>query len=281
MGGSLAMACKQQGLARRVVGFGRNKDNLEKARRLNVIDEYFTDLREAVKDSDLIVLCSPVCSFKSLVEKIVSAVKPGAILTDVGSVKGPIVREIEGIVPRTFHFVGGHPIAGGEKSGVDAADKDLFRDARCIVTPTTNTDKAALNRIVSLWESLGMKVCTMDADEHDYIFGAVSHLPHIIAYSLMNTIAELKTANHERIATLGGNGLKDVTRIAASDPVVWRDICLANKESVLRCIELFQETLGKVKKHIEQGDGGSLEQMFSMANKHRLAMCEKANDYCN
>ena len=128
---------------------------------------------------------------------------------------------------------------------------------------------------MTLWERLGMKVDAMDAEEHDYIFGAVSHLPHIIAYSLMNTIAGLKTANHERIAYLGGNGLKDVTRIAASDPVMWRDICMANKESVLLCISLFQETLGKIKGQIDQGDGDSLERMFSMANEHRLAMCEK------
>ena len=269
------MACKQQGLAGRVVGFGRNRDNLEKARRLNIIDEYFTDLSSAVKDADLIVLCSPIGSFKSLAEKMVSAFKPGAILTDVGSVKAPIVREIEGVVPRSVYFVGGHPIAGGEKSGVDAADKDLFRGAKCIVTPTSNTDKTALKRVVTLWERLGMKVDAMDAEEHDYIFGAVSHLPHIIAYSLMNTIAGLKTANHERIAYLGGNGLKDVTRIAASDPVMWRDICMANKESVLLCISLFQETLGKIKGQIDQGDGDSLERMFSMANEHRLAMCEK------
>jgi prephenate dehydrogenase len=157
----------------------------------------------------------------------------------------------------------------------------LYLDAKCFVTPTLGTDKTALARIVSLWESLGMKVSAMDVEEHDYIFGAVSHLPHVVAYALMNTIADLKTSKHDQISTFGGNGLKDVTRIAASDPVMWRDICLTNKKSVLLSIGLFQETLNKIKAHIEAGEGDALEQTFSLANKHRLSMCEKANDHCN
>lgn len=281
LGASLAMACKEHALARRIVGFGRNRDNLEKARKLKIVDDYSTDLSKAVKGADLIVLCSPVGSFKQLAEGMAPSLKAGTIVTDVGSVKGPMVRELEKIIPSSVSFVGGHPIAGGEKSGIGAADKDLFSGAKCIITPTPNTDKAAQARVVSLWEKLGMNVCTMDADEHDYIFGAVSHLPHVIAYALMNTVAEIKTANHDQIAFFGGSGLKDVTRIAASDPVMWRDICVANKSSILGCLALYQETLGKIKASIEQGDGKSLEQMFSAANKHRLAICEKTNDHSN
>lgn len=281
LGGSLGLACKNQGLARRIVGFGRNRSNLEKARQLKVIDEYCTDLSSAVKGADLIVLCSPVGSFKRLVEEMIPFVKPGTILTDVGSVKAPVVEEIESIIPRAIFFVGGHPIAGREKSGVSAAEKDLYRGAKCYVTPTPNTDKAALARVISLWECLGMKVSAMDAEEHDHIFGAVSHLPHVVAYALMNTVAGIKSVKHEQIAVFGGNGLKDITRIAASDPVMWRDICLANKKSVLAGIGLFQEALDKIKAHIEAGEGDALEQVFSMANKHRLSMCENSNDHCN
>ena len=275
------MACKERGLASRVVGFGRNRDNLEKARKLNIVDDYTTDLREAVKGSDLIVLCSPVGSFKQLAEGMAASLQAGVIVTDVGSVKGPMVRELEKIIPSSVSFVGGHPIAGGEKSGIGAADKDLYCGAKCIITPTPNTDKAAQERVASLWETVGMNVCTMDADEHDYIFGAVSHLPHVIAFALMNTVAEIKTANYDQITFFAGSGLKDVTRIAASDPVMWRDICVANKSSILSCLGLYQETLAKIKASIEQGDGKSLERMFSVANKHRLAMCEKTNDHSN
>jgi prephenate dehydrogenase len=178
LGGSLGLACKSQGLAKRVVGYGRSRDNLEKARKLNAIDDYSADLNDAVKGADLIVLCTPVCSFKALVEKMLPFVKPGTILTDVGSVKAQVVREIESLVPRTIYFVGAHPIAGREKSGVSAAEKDLYRGAKCHVTPTSGTDKTALARVVSRWEALGMKVSTMDVEEHDNILGAVSQLPH-------------------------------------------------------------------------------------------------------
>lgn len=279
LGGSLALACKSQGLARKVVGFGRRRDNLEKARQLGVIDAYAEDLNEAVKDADLIVLCSPVGSFKSLTEKMLSSVKPGAIVTDVGSVKAPVTRDMEKLVAGSARFVGGHPIAGGEKSGVEFAEKDLFVGAKCVLTPTPNTDPAALRRIVVLWERMGATVILMDADEHDYIFGAVSHLPHVVAYALVNAVAGLRSKNHDRIAAFCGSGFKDITRIASSEPAMWRDICLANKGPVLGFIDRFQETLGKIRADIENGEGESLERAFSEANRLRSSVCEKMNDY--
>lgn len=279
LGGSLALACKDRGLARHIVGYGRNRDNLETAARRNVIDAYAADLNEAVKDADLIVLCTPVGSFKTLTRMMLPSVKPGAILTDVGSVKSSVIRDLEPLIPPSVHFVPGHPIAGSDKSGVSAADKDLFVGAKCVLTPSANADRTALGRVAALWESVGMQVIYMDPEEHDYIFGAVSHLPHVVAYALVNAVAGLTSQKHGPVTEFCGNGFKDVTRIASSDPAMWRDICLANKGPLLDFIDRFQETLGQIRTSIETGEGDRLERSFAMANKRRSKICEGTNDY--
>ncbi|MFQ5451667.1 MAG: prephenate dehydrogenase [Nitrospinaceae bacterium] len=270
LGGSLARVCRERGLVGSIVGFGRNSANLEQARELGVIDICAPDLSSAVENADLVVLCSPVGTIVSRVKEMLPSIKPGCIITDVGSVKAPLVRGIEALVPKTVHYVGSHPIAGGEKSGLAASSSHLFQNAKCIVTPTPQTDAEALARVSEFWQKVGMEVLTMNAEEHDYIFGAVSHLPHIVAYALMNTVGEISTKNYSQITSLSGQGFKDITRIAASDPVMWRDICVSNKEPVLTLIDEFQSTLQRLKTWIEKEDAGALEQTFEMANKYRF-----------
>ncbi len=270
LGGSLAKICKQQKLAGKVVGFGRSAERLEQAKQLGLLDRGETDLKAAVENADLVVLCSPVATIVPLVRDLLPFLKPGCLITDVGSVKQSLVTKIESFLPDTIHFVGSHPIAGGEKSGFEAASADLFQGAKCIVTPTSKTDASALAKIKELWQKTGMEVIDMDMEEHDFIFGAVSHLPHVIAFTLMNTIGELSSRNYDDITSFSGGGLKDITRIASSNPVMWRDIFVSNKAPMLELIDTFSATLHKVRSLIEQEDGKTLEQTCETANKYRL-----------
>jgi prephenate dehydrogenase len=270
LGASLAKACKERGLVDEIVGYGRNRENLEKAKKLNIIDHCPADLDEAVSDADLIVLCTPVSTIVPLIQNLISKVKPGALITDVGSVKDPVVHGADKLVPEGVFFVGSHPIAGGENSGLEASTANLYQDAKCIVTPTEKTDKTAMERISALWQSVGMKVISLTTDEHDFIFGAVSHLPHIVAYALMNTLGALKTPDNRDVTAFSGAGLKDITRIASSDPVMWRDICLSNRNHSLDLIDRFQNKLEEIRSTIEKGDGQELKKEFMAANKYRL-----------
>ena len=269
LGASLAKACKEQNLVDEISGFGRNRENLEKARTLNIIDHCPSDLAEAVKDADLIVLCTPVSTIVPLIQSIVPEIRPGTLITDVGSVKEPVVREAEKLVPEDIYFIGSHPIAGGENSGLEASTADLYQGARCIVTPTSKTNKNALEKINALWQAVGMSVIELSADEHDFIFGAVSHLPHIVAYALMNTLGDLRTQDNHEVTAFSGAGLKDITRIASSDPVMWRDICLSNRNHSLDLVDRFQSKLGEIRNIIEKGDGQALKNEFIAANNYR------------
>jgi prephenate dehydrogenase len=270
LGASLAKACKERGLANEISGYGRNRENLEKARTLKIIDYYSTDLSEAVKNADLIVLCTPVSAIAPLIQNMIADIRPGTLITDVGSVKDPIVREVEKLIPEGIYFIGSHPIAGGENSGLEASAANLYEGAQCIVTPTSKTDKKALEKISALWQAVGMDVTSLSPDEHDFIFGAVSHLPHIVAYALMNTLGALKTQNDHEVITFSGTGLKDITRIASSNPVMWRDICLSNRDHSLDLIDRFLVKLNEIRSIIEKGDGQGLESKFIAANKYRL-----------
>jgi prephenate dehydrogenase len=198
----------------------------------------------------------------------------GCIITDAGSVKGPLVEEIDALVPKTIYYVGAHPIAGGEQSGLEVAREDLLTGAKCIITPTANTQAEALERVTEFWAEVGMLTLTMDAHEHDTVFGALSHLPHVVAYALMNTVANVKTASHGDILSMSGGGLKDITRIASSDPVMWRDICLKNKLPVVTLINQFQSALENIKTLIEQDQAEALQETFADANLHRDKLVE-------
>lgn len=270
LGASLAKACKGRGLVDEITGYGRNCENLRKAKDLKIIDHYSGDLSEAVSDADLVVLCTPVSTIIPLIQSLVSQVQPGTIITDVGSVKESVVHSADKLMPEGIFFVGSHPIAGGENSGLESSTASLYQDAKCIVTPTEKTDTTALKKISALWHALGMNVISLSAEEHDFIFGAVSHLPHIVAYALMNTLGGLKTPNNLEVTGFSGAGLRDITRIASSDPVMWRDICLSNRNHSLSLINRFQNKLEEIRNTIERGDGQELEKEFVAANKYRL-----------
>jgi prephenate dehydrogenase len=270
LGASLAKACKEKSLVEEITGFGRNRDNLEKARILKVIDHCATDLSEAVNDADLIVLCTPVSTIVPLIKSMLPTLRPGTLITDVGSVKAPVVKDTDKLVPENIFFVGSHPIAGGENSGLEASKSDLYQDKRCIITPTEKTDKKALEKISTFWQAIGMDVVNLSAEEHDFVFGAVSHMPHILVYALMNTLGALRTKDGREVTAFSGAGLKDITRIASSDPVMWRDICLTNRKHSLDLIDRFQVKLGEIRSVIEKSDGQGLKNEFIAANKYRL-----------
>ena len=274
IGASLALSCRQRKLVGHIVGFGRNAANLKNAQERNIIDSGSTDLKTAVEGSDLIILCTPVGVLVERVREMVPFLQDGCIITDAGSVKGPMVDKIDTLLPNTLRYVGAHPIAGGEQSGLEAARADLLTDAKCIITPTANTQTEALERVTEFWSEVGMQTLTMDAHEHDTVFGALSHLPHVVAYALMNTVANVKTESYGDILSMSGGGLKDITRIASSDPVMWRDICLQNKVPVVTLINQFQNALENIKTLIEQDQAEALQETFANANVHRGKLLE-------
>jgi prephenate dehydrogenase len=271
IGGSLAKVLKTSGLAGLITGAGSGRETLELALRTGVIDHSGQVLSQAVQDADLVVLASPVGSFEPIITAIGPGLKKGAILTDVGSVKGALVKRIEAMLPSGVHYVPGHPIAGKEKHGVAEASETLFRGAKCILTPTIKTDPQALETVKSLWLTAGANVVMMDADAHDHIFAAVSHLPHAAAYAMVNTVAEF-SAGPENYINFSGAGFRDFTRIAASSPEMWRDICLLNGDNIVEMIEQYQFALARIKKAIKHHDGEKLEKLFSSASKLRRGL---------
>lgn len=265
IGGSFALAMKKNGLCREITGFGRDSRKLRRAKEKGIVDSFHLDASVAVRDADLIMFATPVGTFLDLSQKIASALKKGALVTDVGSIKGSLVRKIEKIMPDGVHYVGGHPIAGSDSSGFEAADADLFMNAAFIMTPTQNSDKEALAAISALWETLGSVVVATDAEEHDRIFAAVSHLPHVIAYALVNTAADIDRS----YLKFSGQGFRDTTRIAASSPELWRDICLMNKRNLLEMIDIFKKNLDSISQYLRADDAHSLEGEFDKARALR------------
>lgn len=274
IGGSLAIVLREKGITKNIIGIGRGIKNLETAKKLGVIDEYTQDAKQGVKDADLVIIATPVASIARIVQEILPSLKSGAIITDVGSVKKSILDEIEGFLPSAIHFVAGHPIAGTENAGVEAAFPALFQNRNCIITPTEKTNKEALHKIKMLWETAGSHIVLMDALKHDKILAAVSHLPHMVAYSLVNAVADMKDFD-ENILNYSAGGFKDFTRIASSPPEMWRDICLLNKDAILDVIHRFQETLKKIETMIEKSDKEGLTKEFERAKEIRDSLKTK------
>ena len=270
IGGSLGMILRRKQLASNVVGVGRRIENLKTAVSVGAIDRYVVDPREAVKDADLVILATPVDTYERHLKEWASCLRPGAIVTDVGSVKGDLVVRSERQIPRGVHFVGAHPIAGKEKTGAAAGSEDLFSGRRCILTPTQQTDPQALERVQALWREAGAVVLTMDPQLHDKILGAVSHLPHVAAFALMNALVDIRSELPALdLAGHSGGGLRDTTRIAASSPEMWRDIFLWNRENVVACICAYERSLGELRKLIQTGDAAGIEKMLERAKVER------------
>lgn len=265
IGASVAKAMKVKGLCGSVAGYGRNIENLERAYSLGIIDSFSASAHDACLDADLVLLASPPAVFSTLVESAKDALKPGAIVTDVGSIKGVLVNELEGMMPQCVHYVGSHPIAGSEKSGIDESSEGLFESALCIVTPTPKTDKDALQKIIDLWSGIGAVVELIDPFKHDEIYAAVSHFPHMLAYELVNAVADLNP-DYIRYA---GQGFKDTTRIAMSSPELWRDISMLNSNELLKLIDIFSSRLNRMAGFLREKDRANIETEFTQAAKLR------------
>lgn len=265
LGASFALALRENGLCKTIVGSGRKEDNLKRAKERGIIDIYKLNVSEACEDSDLILLSTPVGAFKDIVIRMKDALKQDAIITDVGSVKGRLVYEIESLMSDGVYYIGSHPIAGSDKSGIDDAKADLFNNARCIVTPTERSNKVVIEKIISIWKTFGAKVEVIDPFIHDEIYAAVSHMPHIIAYAIVNTVGDIDS----KYIDYAGKGFKDTTRIALSSPEMWRDISLYNKENILKMVDVFRENLEKIAKCLREDDASCVEGEFLRAQTLR------------
>ena len=268
IGGSLSLALKDAGAVGKVIGCGRGKPNLEKALELGVVDCYSRDPLEAVKDADVVFLATPVKTLATVTKEILPGLKPGAIVTDGGSVKGEVVKVIEPLMPEGIHFVPGHPIAGTERSGAEAAFPTLYRGKRCILTPTENTDPAALELVQKMWQLAGSHVTKMPLEKHDKILAAISHLPHMVAYSLVNSVGSYDHYE-ENILEYSAGGFRDFTRIASSDPAMWRDIAETNREALLEMMGQFETFFAELKEDIAEGSGEKLFEFFLRSKQLR------------
>jgi prephenate dehydrogenase len=266
LGASFALALKEKGLCGTVWGCGRNEDNLKRAQARGIIDAYRMEASEACQNADMVMLATPVGVFAQRIGEIRGSLKNGSLVTDVGSVKGALVYQIETLMPDGILYVGSHPIAGGDRPGIEDARADLFRDARCIVTPTENSDQNAKGLIVSLWEQLGGRVEVMEPYAHDRIYAAVSHFPHVIAYALVNAVNDFS----EGCIEYAGKGFRDATRIAMSSPELWRDISVFNRDNLLRVSETVRENLDRIERLIEAGDAAGIEAEFTRARLLRM-----------
>jgi prephenate dehydrogenase len=268
IGASLALAMRKASLASSITGHGRNEANLQRAKEWSIIDSYELDPAKACKGADLVVLATPVGTFKSLMKSIYGSLKPGAVVMDVGSVKGDLVYGMESLMPDMVHCVPCHPIAGSERSGIDTASADLFEGKLCIITKTENTAVAAFNDVSELWRAIGSRVELLSPEEHDMIFGLVSHLPHLVAYALVNTVADVDPGSIK----YAGNGFKDATRIAAGSPDLWRDITAFNSENLLRFLDILKANIEGLSIYIREGDFKGLEEAFKRASELRKSI---------
>lgn len=268
IGGSLAMALKKANYCESIVGCSRNAESLQKAKTLGVIDDYTLDPVAAVKGADMILLAVPMGAMGSVLQSIKGHVEAGAVITDAGSAKASVVaaaREVFDEVPS--FFVPAHPIAGREKSGVEAAIVDLYVDHKVIVTPLSETDQQAEQQVIAMWQAAGAEVESMAVEKHDQVLAATSHLPHVIAYSLVDTLSHSEVS--DSIFHYAAGGFRDFTRIASSDPVMWRDICLENRDAILASIEAFQVNLQTLHQQITDADSSGIMDTFSHAKAVR------------
>ncbi|WP_305044347.1 prephenate dehydrogenase [Geoalkalibacter sp.] len=268
IGGSLALALREAGAVGEVIGIGRGPANLEKALELGIVDRITQDVVEGTREADLVFLATPVCKIGEVASAIMPHLKAGVVLTDGGSVKASVIAEIEPLLRPGVAFVPGHPIAGTEQSGAEAAFATLYRKRRCILTPTARTDAQALDLVRRMWRLAGSEVVVMDAEKHDRVLAAISHLPHMVAYSLVNAVGSYDRYE-ENILEYSAGGFRDFTRIASSDPTMWRDIALTNREALIEMMERFERFLAELKEDVRQGAGDKLFEFFQRSKDLR------------
>ncbi len=278
IGSSLSHAIRRRGLARTIVGHAPSDRTRTTALRLGLVAAAYAEAVDAVRGADLIVLCAPVGACAAIARQIGPVLERGAILTDVGSVKGAVVRDIVPYVAEGVHFIPGHPIAGTEHSGPEAGFAELFDGRWCVLTPLPGSDARALARLVAFWEACGSQVEIMDAQHHDLVLAITSHVPHLIAYNIVNTARHLERVTDSEVIKFSAGGFRDFTRIAASDPVMWRDVFLNNKEAVLEMLARFSEDLTALQRAIRFGEGDTLHQVFTEARATRRGIIEAGQD---
>lgn len=272
IGGSLARALRTAGACREVVGCGRDEVQLRRAVELGVIDRYDTDPTRAVAGADVVVLAVPVGVMGEVLGRIAPGLSDTAVVTDVGSTKGSVVEAARSALgPRLPRFVPGHPIAGTERSGVEASFPELFRERRVILTPLPETEPGAVESIREMWCTAGAEVTDMEVTHHDAVLAATSHLPHVLAFNLVDTLA--RSGEQEEIFAYAAGGFRDFTRIASSDPVMWRDICLANRKAILNAMADFSVHMAELARAIEAEDGEAVEAVFRRAKEARDRFC--------
>ncbi len=277
IGGSLARALKAAGYCAEVVGCGRNADALRRGVELGVIDRFETDIPAALKGADMVVLAAPVGSMQSLFAQVVPHLEEGAILTDVGSTKGSVVSAAQVACAQVPNrFVPGHPIAGSERSGVEAADAGLYQNRRVILTPLAHTAPDAVEKVEAMWAAAGALVESMGVEHHDQVLAATSHLPHLLAYALVDALAELD--DKAEVFRYAAGGFRDFTRIASSDPQMWHDICMHNSEALLGVLRHFSQHLERLATAVEQGDGAAVLETFARAKRARDGFCEQLGE---
>ncbi|PCJ59418.1 MAG: cyclohexadienyl dehydrogenase [Rhodospirillaceae bacterium] len=274
IGSSLARVMKREGLAGKIIGCARSEENRALARKLGFVDRVEADAAKAVEGADLVVLCTPIGAYKAVVETIAPHLKKGAILSDVGSVKEAVLRDLSALVPDGIHFVPAHPVAGTEHSGPEAGFDTLFEGRWCILTPAEGTASEAIARVTELWRRAGSQVEIMDAAHHDKVMAITSHLPHLIAYTIVGTATDLEGSERAEVVKFSASGFRDFTRIAASDPVMWRDIFLNNQDAVLEMLGRFTEDLAALQRAIRWGDGKALEELFTRAQAIRRSVVD-------
>jgi cyclohexadieny/prephenate dehydrogenase len=278
IGGSIARAARAQGLVGEIVTTARSAKTRARVQELGIVDAVLETNAEAVKGADLVILCIPVGACGPVAEEIAPFLEAGAIVSDVGSVKGAIARDMGPHIPQGVHFVPAHPVAGTEHSGPDSGFPELFINRWCILTPPDGTDPEATEKLRAFWAGLGARVEIMTPDHHDLVLAITSHLPHLIAYTIVGTADELAQVTSSEVIKFSAGGFRDFTRIAASDPTMWRDVFLANKEAVLEMLGTFNEDLSKLTRAIRRNDGEALFEHFSRTRAIRRGIVEIGQD---
>ena len=272
IGGSIALEARKRGLARSIVAATRRPETAALANRLKLVDHCGTDLAAACVDADLVIVCTPVGACGPAAKAIASSLKPGCIVSDVGSVKQTVIADMLPHIPEGVHFVPAHPVAGTENSGPEAALLDLFEGRWTILTPLPGNDPEAVDRLEAFWKALGSQVDRVDPAHHDRILAITSHLPHLIAYTIVGTADDLGGHLNAEVLKYAAGGFRDFTRIAASDPTMWRDIFVNNKEAVLEVLQRFQEDLFYLQRAIRWGEGDKLFELFTRTREIRRAL---------
>ncbi|MSP82075.1 MAG: prephenate/arogenate dehydrogenase family protein [Alphaproteobacteria bacterium] len=274
IGSSLARVMRRDSLAGHIVACARTQATLDTALALGLADTASTSVAEAVKGADLVVIASPMSTYRAIAAAMAPALMPGAIVTDVGSVKGSAVADVTPLLPAGVHFVPGHPVAGTEHSGPEAGFDTLFRGRWCILTPEAATDAGAVERVAELWRRAGAMIEVMDWRHHDMVLAITSHLPHLIAYNIVGTVADLEQETQREVIKFAASGFRDFTRIAASDPVMWRDVFLTNREAVLQMLQRFTEDLSRLQRAIRRGEADELQDLFTRTRAVRRGIID-------